>query len=66
VVTAGPAGATVVVVAAAAGGAVVVVVAGGAVVVVVVVGGGAVPKFGPSTVTRVPIGVSAQTRAALA
>ena len=39
---------------------------GGAVVVVVVVGGGAVPKLGPTTVTRVPIGVSGQTRAASA
>ena len=34
--------------------------------VVVVVGGGAVPKSGPTTVTRVPIGVRGQTRAALA
>jgi hypothetical protein len=42
-----------------------VVVAAGA-VVVVVVGGGAVPKLGPSTVTKVPIGVSGQTKAASA
>ena len=48
------------------GAAVVVVVGGGSVVVVVVVGGGAVPKFGPSTVTRVPIGVSGHTKAASA
>ena len=53
------------VVGAGAAGAVVVV-AGGAVVVVVVVGGGAVPRSGPITVTRVPIGVSGQTSAALA
>ncbi len=63
VVVAGGAGAVVVV---AGGGGAVVVVAGGGAVVVVVVGGGAVPKFGPSTVTRVPIGVSGQTSAASA
>ena len=49
----------------AAGGAGAVVVGAGT-VVVVVVGGGAVPRFGPTTVTRVPIGVSGQTSAASA
>jgi hypothetical protein len=55
----------------APGAVVVVVVAGGAVVVVVdvdvvvvVVGPG--PELGPKTVTRVPIGVRGQMRAALA